>query len=79
MKEANIWLRYKKKYKATANSDHNKSLYKDELKKNFTTEQLTQVFFDDITYIWTAEGWLYLAVVIELYARKLSPGTWIQE
>jgi putative transposase len=37
MKEANVWVRYKKKYKATTNSDHNKPLYKSELEKNFTT------------------------------------------
>ena len=71
MKEANVWVRYKKKYKATTNSDHNKPLYKNELEQNFTTEQPNQVFVGDITYIWTAEGWLYLAVVIDLYARKV--------
>ena len=71
MKEANVWVRYKKKYKATTNSDHNKPLYKNELEQNFTTEQANQAFVGDITYIWTAEGWLYLAVVIDLYSRKV--------
>ena len=71
MKEANVWVRYKKKYKATTNSNHNKPLYKNELEQNFITEQPNQVFVGDITYIWTAEGWLYLAVVIDLYARKV--------
>ena len=71
MKEANVWVRYKKKYKATTNSDHNKPIYKNELEQNFTTEQPNQVFVGDITYIWTAEGWLYLAVVIDLYSRKV--------
>jgi transposase InsO family protein len=71
MKEANVWVRYKKKYKATTNSDHNKQLYKNELEQNFTTEQPNQVFVGDITYIWTAEGWLYLAVIIDLYSRKV--------
>ena len=71
MKEANVWVRYKKKYKATTNSDHNKPLYKNELEQNFTVAQKNQAFVGDITYIWTAEGWLYLAVVIDLYARKV--------
>jgi len=71
MKEANVWVRYKKKYKVTTNSDHNKPLYKNELEQNFTTEQENQAFVGDITYIWTAEGWLYLAVVIDLYSRKV--------
>ena len=47
MKEANVWVRYKKKYKATTNSDHNKPLYKNELEQNFTTEQPNQVFVGD--------------------------------
>lgn len=71
MKEANVWVRYKKKYKATTNSEHNKPLYKNELEQNFTVEQPNRALVGDITYIWTAEGWLYLAVVIDLYSRKV--------
>jgi len=71
MKEVNVWVRYKKKYKATTNSDHNKPLYENELEQNFTVEQPNQALVGDITYIWTAEGWLYLAVVIDLYSRKV--------
>jgi len=71
MKEANVWVRYKKKYKATTNSDHNKPLYKNKLEQNFTVAQQNQALVGDITYIWTAEGWLYLAVVIDLYSRKV--------
>jgi transposase InsO family protein len=71
MKEANVWVRYKKKYKSTTNSEHNKPLYKNELEQNFTVEQPNQALVGDITYIWTAEGWLYLAVVIDLYSRKV--------
>jgi putative transposase len=71
MKEAKVWVRYKKKYKVTTNSDHNKPLYKNELEQNFTVAQPNQTFVGDITYIWTAEGWLYLAVVIDLYSRKV--------
>jgi len=71
MKEANVWVRYKKKYKSTTNSEHNKPIYKNELEQNFTVEQSNQALVGDITYIWTAEGWLYLAVVIDLYSRKV--------
>jgi len=42
-----------------------------EREQNFTTEKPNQAFVGDITYIWTAEGWLYLAVVIDLYSRKV--------
>ncbi|WP_404948502.1 IS3 family transposase [Shewanella sp. SG44-2] len=71
MKEANVWVRYKKKYKATTNSEHNKPIYDNELKQNFDFQSANQAWVQDITYIWTSEGWLYLAVVIDLYSRKV--------
>jgi|TARA_R110000851_G_scaffold1274_1_gene4540 putative transposase len=64
MKEANVWVRYKKKYKATTNSEHNKPVYDNELDQNFDVQQPNQAWVKDITYIWTSEGWLYLAIVI---------------
>ena len=71
MKEASVWVRYKKKYKVTTNSEHKKPVYKNELKQNFKYEKPNQAYVGDITYIWTTEGWLYLAVVIDLYSRKV--------
>ena len=71
MKEANVWVRYKKKYKATTNSEHNKPIYANELEQNFDVQQPDQAWVQDITYIWTSEGWLYLAIVIDLYSRKV--------
>lgn len=71
MKEANVWVRYKKKYKATTNSDHKKPIYENELEQVFDVQCANQAWVQDITYIWTAEGWLYLAVVIDLYSRKV--------
>ncbi|MFQ3193539.1 MAG: putative transposase [Colwellia sp.] len=71
MKEANVWVRYKKKYKALTNSDHNKPTYQNELKQNFAVEAPDKAWIGDITYVWTSEGWLYLFVVIDLYPRKL--------
>jgi putative transposase len=71
MKEANVWVRYKKKYKATTNSEHNKPVYANELEQNFDVQQPNQAWVQDITYIWTSEGWLYLAIVIDLYSRKV--------
>ena len=71
MKEANVWVRYKKKYKATTNSEHNKPVYANELEQDFDVQQPNQAWVQDITYIWTSEGWLYLAIVIDLYSRKV--------
>jgi transposase InsO family protein len=41
------------------------------LERNFAVEAPDQVYAGDITYVWTAQGWLYLAVVIDLYSRKV--------
>ncbi|WP_156916121.1 IS3 family transposase [Psychromonas arctica] len=71
MKEANVWVRYKKKYKATTNSDHKKPVYDNELKQDFDVQPPNQAWVQDITYIWASEGWLYLAVIIDLYSRKV--------
>jgi len=71
MKEAKVWVRYKKKYKATTNSEHNKPVYANELEQAFDVQQPNQAWVQDITYIWTSEGWLYLAIVIDLYSRKV--------
>ena len=71
MKEAGVWVRYKKKYKVTTNSDHKKPVYQNELKQNFKVEKPNQAWVGDVSYVWTSEGWLYLAVVIDLYSRKV--------
>jgi putative transposase len=71
MKEAGVWVRYKKKYKATTNSDYKKPIYDNILKQDFVAQQPDLVWVQDITYVWTSEGWLYLAVVIDLYSRKV--------
>ena len=55
MKEANVWVRYKKKYKATMNSDHNKPIYDNELKQSFDVQSPNQAWVQDISYIWTSE------------------------
>ena len=71
MKEAGIEVRHKKKFKVTTNSNHKLPLFDNLLERQFDVEQPNQVFASDITYVWTQEGWLYLAVVIDLYSRKV--------
>jgi putative transposase len=71
MKEAGVWGRSKKKYKVTTNSDHKQPVFDNLLKREFDVAQPDQAYVADITYIWTQEGWLYLAVVIDLYSRKI--------
>lgn len=71
MKEASVYVRYRKKYKVTTNSNHKKPLFENILKRQFKVASPNQVYVSDITYVWTQEGWLYLAVVIDLFSRKV--------
>jgi putative transposase len=58
-----------RKYKATTNSNHSLPVAENLLQQNFEAEQPNQKWVSDITYIATDEGWLYLAVVMDLYSR----------
>jgi transposase InsO family protein len=58
-----------KKFKATTNSRHNLPVAPNILRQDFEAEQPNQKWVSDLTYIWTNEGWLYLAVVLDLYSR----------
>jgi putative transposase len=60
-----------KKYKATTNSNHSLPVAPNLLEQKFTADAPDQKWVSDITYIWTEEGWLYLAVVLELYSRRV--------
>jgi putative transposase len=71
MKEANVQVRYRKKYKVTTNSNHKQPVYDNLLVRRFDVDAPNEVYVSDITYVWTQEGWLYLAVVIDLYSRKV--------
>jgi transposase InsO family protein len=71
MRNAGIRSRTKRKFKATTNSKHNLPVAPNLLEQNFTVEAPDRVWVGDITYISTNEGWLYLAVLIDLYNREV--------
>jgi transposase InsO family protein len=60
-----------RKFKATTNSAHSLPVAPNLLEQNFTAERPNQTWVSDITFIDTAEGWLYLAVVLDLYSRRV--------
>jgi transposase InsO family protein len=58
-----------RKFKATTNSKHDLPVAPNRLQQDFTATAPNQKYVSDITYLWTDEGWLYLATVIDLYSR----------
>ena len=71
MREAGVQVKHRKKYKVTTNSNHKLPLFDNVLGRQFDVAKPDQVYVGDITYVWTQEGWLYLAVVIDLFSRKV--------
>lgn len=60
-----------RRFKATTNSRHNLPVAPNRLAQDFTAERPNQKWVGDITCPGTDEGWLYLAVLIDLYARQV--------
>ncbi len=69
MKQADVQSTHRKKFKLTTNSKHELAIAPNLLNRNFEPDAPDQAYVADITYIWTSEGWLYLAVVIDLFSR----------
>jgi len=60
-----------KRFRRTTDSSHGRPVAENTLNRHFHAEEPNQVWVTDITYIWTWEGWLYLAVVIDLFSRRV--------
>ena len=71
MKQSGIKVVRTHKDKATTDSAHNLNIAPNLLAQDFTATGPNQKWAGDISYIWTQQGWLYLAVIIDLYARRV--------
>ena len=71
MREHGIRARHKRRFKATTDSRHAMPVAKNVLERNFAPQAPDRVWTGDITYIQTGEGWLYLAVVLDLFNREV--------
>ena len=60
-----------KKFKVTTQSGHGRPVADNLLQRNFTVRRPNRTYVGDITYIWTDEGWMYLAVFIDLFSRTV--------
>ncbi len=61
----------KKPFKRTTDSKHNEAIADNTLDRNFTVEAPDKIWATDITYVRTWEGWMYLAVVVDLFSRRV--------
>ena len=71
MRAHGICAKTRRKFKATTQSDHNLPVAENILDRGFAVNRPDTVWAGDITYVWTQEGWLYLAVLLDLFSRKV--------
>jgi hypothetical protein len=71
MRDNGINIIRTQKYKATTDSNHAFNIAPNLLDQDFSATGPNQKWAGDISYIWTSEGWLYLAVILDLYSRRV--------
>ena len=71
MRQQGLKCKTKRKFKVTTDSKHQLAISPNLLKRDFFADFPDKKYVGDITYIWTDEGWLYLATVIDLFSRKI--------
>ena len=71
MRDIGLFSRIKRKFVVTTNSEHALAIAENILNRNFTAKSPDQKWAADITYIPTKMGWLYLAVVMDLFSRRI--------
>ena len=71
MRVNNIYGKYKRKFKVTTKASRNAIAASNLLNQNFIVNSPNKIWVSDISYIWTNEGWLYLAIVLDLHSRKI--------
>ncbi len=71
MAQLGISARSRRKFRVTTDSEHPLPIAENILNRDFTTTEPDRVWVADLTYIWTSEGWLYLAVIIDLFSRRV--------
>lgn len=71
MREDGLVARVKKRYRATTDSKHNDPIAPNILDRNFITDEKNDTWVTDVTCIWTRSGWLFLAVMLDLFSRRV--------
>ena len=71
MKKHGIRAKTKRKFRVTTDSKHKLPVAPNLLARNFSPAKPNQTWAGDITYVWTREGWLFLAVIVDLFSRQI--------
>ena len=71
MRENGLKARQKRRFKRTTDSHHAFPVAANLIDQDFSADRPNQKWNADISYVWTSEGWLYLAVVLDLFARRV--------
>lgn len=71
MRELGLKAKASKRYKVTTDSRHSFPIALNLLDRKFNVNKPNTVWTTDITYVWTLEGWLYVAIVLDLYSRQI--------
>jgi putative transposase len=71
MRDRSLRSKVRRKFRATTDSNHSFPVAKNLLQQNFFASEPNRVWVVDITYIWTLEGWLYLASILDLCSRMI--------
>jgi len=72
MRENGIMAKTKRRFKITTDSKHKLPIAENLLKQEFTVDAPNKTWTGDITYIWTKQGWMYCAVVLDLFNREIA-------
>lgn len=72
MREQNLWGRQKKRYRVlTTDSRHDEPIAPNRLAQAPVAKRANQIWVADITYVLTAQGWVYVAAILDLYSRRV--------
>lgn len=71
MEQMKLIARYPKRFRVTTDSNHSFELAPNRLNRQFSVSAPNKAWTTDISYVWTLEGWMYVAVVMDLYSRQI--------
>jgi len=71
MRRLELRVKSRKRFKITTDSKHDFPVAPNHLNREFQVDVPDKVWTSDITYLWTRQGWLYLAVILDLFSRKV--------